>query len=86
MGQHSGFVKVRFGIGWLRCQFPVGHLDGDVPLKLIVVGEVDGPEPAFAQQTLDAVATDLRGADRLLRCGLARLRSGVVCRLSAPIV
>ena len=36
------------------------HLDGDGPLQLIVVGEVNEAEAAFAQDPLDAVATDLR--------------------------
>ena len=83
--QHPGFVQVRFDIGRLRCQFPVRHLDGDLPPQLIVVRQVDQPRPAFSQQTFDAVTPDVRRAGRLLRLRVVRLRSGGVCRLSGTI-
>ena len=37
------------------------HLDRHEPLQLVVVGQVDEAEPAFAQDPLDAVAADSLG-------------------------
>ena len=44
------------------------HLDGDEPLQLLVVGQVDEAEAALAQDFLDPVATDSLG----LREGVGR--------------
>jgi hypothetical protein len=45
------------------------HLNGDMALKLIVVGQVDQPKPAFSQESLNAVTPDVRWVIRLLRRG-----------------
>ena len=39
------------------------HLDGDEPLQLVIVGEVDEAEAAFAQDPFDPIATDVCGQD-----------------------
>src|SRR5205823_4455484 len=46
-------------------QFAMRHLDGDEPLQLVIVGEIDKPETALTDDFFDAVATDV-----------LRLRSG----------
>ena len=53
------------------------HLDGDGPVQLLVLGEIDEAEAPLAQHFLDAVATDplgmLRRCSRTLRDGCPTL-------------
>ena len=57
-GDGAGFGQVGFGVFGAVHQLAVRHLDGDEPLQLVVVGQVDEAEAALAQDPLDAVATD----------------------------
>jgi len=58
-GDGAGFGQM--GVGGLGDELGVGNLDGDEPLQLVVVGEVDEAEAALTQHILDSVATDLLG-------------------------
>jgi len=60
----------------------VRHLDADVPLQLVVVGQVDHPEATSSQDSLDAVPTDAGGAVRLLGC-IFRRRANRFARFEA---
>jgi len=42
-------------------QLGVRHLDCNQPIQLLIVGQIDEAETAFAQDLLDAVATDTCG-------------------------
>src|SRR5262249_17816492 len=53
----------------------MGHLEGDGPLQYGVVGEVDGPHAALAEQLANAVTTD--DLDRVAVVGAARRRGPV---------
>ena len=64
IGDGAGFGQVGFGVGGLSDELGVRNLDGDEPLQLVVMGEVDEAEAALAQHSLDPVATDLRGGGR----------------------
>ena len=61
IGDGAGFGQIGLGIFGLRDQLGVRHLDGDGPVQLLVVGQIDEAEAAFAQHLLDAVATDPLG-------------------------
>ena len=61
VGDGAGFGQVGFGVFGAIHQLAMRHLDGDEPLQLVVVGEVDEAEAALAQDLLDPVATDVRG-------------------------
>ena len=66
IGDRAGLGQIRLGIFGLRDQLGVRHLDGDRPVQLLVVGQIDQAEAAFAQDLLDAVATDpLRAPGRI---------------------
>ncbi len=68
VGDGAGFGQIGFGVFGASHQLGVRHLDGDEPLQLVVVGEVDEAEAALAQDFLDAVATDvlrLRGGNTI---------------------
>ena len=59
VGDGAGFGQIGFGGFGTIHQLAMRHLDGDETLQLVVVGEVDEAEAAFAQDFLDPVATDL---------------------------
>ena len=61
VGDGAGFGQIGFGVFGPSHQLAVRHLDGDEPLQLVVVGQVDEAEAAFAQDLLDPVATDPLG-------------------------
>src|SRR5262249_20627716 len=58
-GDGAGFGQVRFGVGGLGDELGVRNLDGDGPLQLVVVGQIDEAEAALAQDLLDAVSTNV---------------------------
>ena len=60
-GDGAGFLQVRFGLVGPGHQARVRHLDRHRAVQLVVVRQVDQPEPAPAQHPLDAVAADLLG-------------------------
>ena len=45
----------------MRDQLGVRHLDGDRPIQLFIVSQIDETEAPFSQDLLDAVATDPLG-------------------------
>ena len=57
-GQDLGFGEVRFEIFGRGDALEVRHLDGNGAVELVVVGEVDSAEAAFAQQADYPVAAD----------------------------
>ncbi len=61
IGDRASLGQIRLGIFGLRDQFGVRHLDGDRPIQLLVLGQIDETEAPFAQHLLDAVATDPLG-------------------------
>ena len=78
-GDGAGFGQVGFGVFGPGDEPAVRHLDGDEPLQLLVVGQVDEAEAAFAQDSLDPVATDalgLLGGNLVHGCRL--MRAGAV--------
>ena len=60
-GDGAGFGQIGFGVFGPGHQLAVRHLDGHETLQLLVVGQVDEAEAAFAQDSLDPVATDSLG-------------------------
>ena len=74
IGDRPSFGQIRFGIFGMRDQAGVRHLDGDGPVQLLVLREIDKAEAPFAQHFLDAVATDplgmLAASSRTLRVWL----------------
>ena len=68
VGDGAGFGQVGFGGFGAIHQLAMRHLDGDEPLQLVVVGEIDEAEAALTEDFLDAVATDvlrLRGGNAI---------------------
>ena len=61
IGDRPSLGQVRFRIFGLGDQPGVRHLDGDGPVQLLIVSEVDKAEAPLAQHFLDAVATDPLG-------------------------
>ena len=61
VGDGAGFGQIGLGVFGPGNEPAVRHLDGHEPLQLLVVGQVDAPEAALAQDSLDAVATDAPG-------------------------
>jgi hypothetical protein len=57
-GDGAGFGQVGFGVFGPGNKSGVRHLDGDRPLQLLVVGQVDDTEAASAQDSLHPVAAD----------------------------
>src|SRR5262245_35628729 len=62
------------------------HFDGNGPLQLVVVGEIDAAETSPSQQPLDTIAADLLEGVVKTWCGsgllrLRRIRSAVFLRL-----
>ena len=58
IGDRAGLGQIRLGIFGLRDQPGVRHLDGDGPVQLLILGQIDEAEAPFAQHFLDPVATD----------------------------
>src|SRR5262249_6517303 len=55
-------------------EYPMGHLDGHLPLQLFVQCQIDAPKVPFAENPLHAVTADLlwkirRFGDRVWTCG-----------------
>ena len=61
VGDGAGFGQVGFGVFGAGDQLAMRHLDGDRPLQLVVVGQVDQAEAALAQEPFDPIATDVGG-------------------------
>ena len=59
VGDGTGFGQVGIGGFGAIHQLAVRHLDGDEPLQLIIVGQIDEAEAALTEHFLDAVATNL---------------------------
>ncbi len=60
-GEDAGFVQVGFHILGLTDPLGVRHLDGDRSVEVIIVRQVDSPEPALTETADDPVAPDPRG-------------------------
>ena len=60
-GDGAGLGQVGFGVFGPADEPAVRHLDGDGPLQLLVVGQVDATEAALAQDPLNPVAADAPG-------------------------
>ena len=60
VGDSAGFGQVGFGGFGPIHQLSMRHLDGDEPLQLPVMSEVDEAEAALSADFLDPVATDVR--------------------------
>jgi hypothetical protein len=63
-GDGAGLGPIGFGISRQSHQSGVRHLDSDVPVQLVVLGQVDPTEAALAQESLDAVAADVGGHEK----------------------
>ncbi len=83
IGDRASLGQIRFGIFGLRDQLGVRHLDGDEPIQLLVVGQIDEAEAPFAQHFLDAVATNL--LERLSGRSIIR-RDGISLKILCHIV
>jgi hypothetical protein len=59
IGDRASLGQIRLGIFGFGDQFGVRHLDGDQPIQLLVVGQLDKAKATFAQYLLDAIATNL---------------------------
>ncbi len=70
-GEYTGFGQICLGF-FLGKSLSTWNLDRHGPFQLVVMSEVDPTEPAFAQDLLDAVATDLLGVIRWERSGQNR--------------
>jgi hypothetical protein len=60
-GEDTGFVQVGFHILGMTDTLGVRHLDGDRSVEVIIVRQVDSPEPALAETADDPVAPDPGG-------------------------
>jgi hypothetical protein len=58
VGDGAGFGEIRVGIFRLRDQLGVRHLDGHVPVQLLILSQIDKAEAPVSQDVLDPVATD----------------------------
>ena len=58
IGDGAGFGQVGFGVFGSGDEVGVRHLDGDEPLQLLVLRQIDEAETALSQHSFDAVATD----------------------------
>ncbi len=61
IGDHSSLGQIRFRIFGLRDQPGVRHLEGDGPVQLLTLSEIDKAKAPLAQRFLNAVATDPLG-------------------------
>ena len=61
IGDRASFGEIRLCIFRLRDQLGVRNLDGNGPVQLLILGQIDKAEAAFAEHLLDAVATDPLG-------------------------
>ena len=59
IGDRASFGEIGLGIFRLRDQLGVRDLDGNGPVQLLILGQIDKAEAAFAEDLLDAVATDV---------------------------
>ena len=57
-GDDAGFVEVRLDVHESGRMEMARYFDGDVPVELSVVGQVDSPEPPFAEDPDHPVSTD----------------------------
>ncbi len=58
IGDGAGFGEIRLGIFGLRDQPGVRHLDGDRPVQLLILRQIDEAEAPFAEQLFDPVTPD----------------------------
>ena len=58
IGDRAGLGQIRFGIFGLGDQLGVRHLDGDGPVQLLILSQIDEAEAPSAQHFLDPVSTD----------------------------
>ena len=61
IGDHSSLGQIRFRILGLRDQPGVRHVDGDGPVQLLILSEIDKAKAPLAEHFLNAVATDPLG-------------------------
>ncbi len=74
IGNCAGLGQICLGIFGLGDQLGVRHLDGNQPIQLLVMGQIDETEAPFAQHLFDAIATNL--FERLSGCSdLQKFRS-----------
>ena len=60
-GNGASLGKIEFGVFWASDQIRVRHFDGHGAAKLVIMGQIDQPESAFAQQLDDPVPADSFG-------------------------
>ena len=58
IGDRAGFGQVRLGVLRAKNERGMRHLDGDGPVQLLVVGQIDQSETALAQEPFHPVAAD----------------------------
>ncbi len=61
IGDRASLSQIHFRIFGMRDQAGVRHLDGDGPVQLLVLSEIDKAEAPLAQHFLDAIAADPLG-------------------------
>lgn len=61
LGQQTGLPQERFYVGGFPDMFRTRHLDGDVPLQLLIVGKIDFAKPAVPQDPADAITSNVVG-------------------------
>ena len=63
-GEDAGFVQVRLDILGVGDSFGVRHLDRDGAVEVVVVGQIDPPNPPWPKPSEDRVTPDLRGMEK----------------------
>ena len=75
IGDRASLGQIRLGIFGLRDQLGVRHLDGDQPIQLLVVSQIDETEAPFAQAPSrcgsDRSAGDISQPHRFPEVGIA---------------
>src|SRR5262249_37846286 len=69
-GDDASFGQIELGVFGAGDEMTVGHFDGDEPLQLVVVSEIDDPETSFSQDACHSVTPDM------LRCGSGSIIHG----------
>ena len=81
-GDRAGFGQILFGIFRLLESFSGGNLDGDLSLKLLVVGQINSPKRSFTQHTLQSIPAKLTVAYRPVANKGRRGREAVLLTVS----
>lgn len=58
IGNRASLGEIRLGIFGFGDQYGMGHLDGDLPIQLFIVGKIHQPKAAFTEHSLYPVASD----------------------------